>query len=124
VAGGDIPTPAKRILREIANDPGLFDKMDEYLMPTIPYLGSGKVSAAIERFIKIADAIEGYHFIHDNHAGTHAQVVVANNRRRMEDLVHKYDTEEPQMGWYPAVNEVLTAMGLPYAHRESRISPP
>lgn len=123
VVGGDIPTPAKRMIREVTGDPAIFDKIDELLMPVLPYAGV-KLPKDYEKFVKMADAIEGYHFIHDNHAGTHAQVVVANNRRRLEDLVHKYDTENPTMGWYPAVNEVLTAMGLPYAHRESRISPP
>lgn len=124
VVGGDIPTPAKRMIREVTGDSGIFDKIDEMLMPELPYAGVRPGGKDIEPFIKMADAIEGYHFIHDNHAGTHAQVVVANNRRRLEDLVHKFDTEQPTAGWYPAVNEVLTAMGLPYAHRESRISPP
>lgn len=118
-AGGDTPTPAKRLIRELTGDPAIFDKMDEYLMPELPYIG-GKVPAELEIFIRMADKIEAYHFIHDNGLGPHAEIVKMGARRGLEDLVLKMASDN----WTHAVNEVLTAMGLPYVHPESRISPP
>lgn len=124
-AAGDTPTPAKRLIREVTGDPEIFDKLDRQLMPKLPYLGRDMpLPPAFEEIIKIADAIEGYHFIHDNGSGTHAEIVKAGARRRLEDLVHKADTAQPDNEWYRHVNSVLTAMGLPYVHKESRISPP
>ena len=123
VAAGDIPTPAKRLIREITGDPGIFDKIDGQLMPDAVY-GVKPGGMDIDPYIKVADAIEGYQFIHDNGAGTHAQVVITNARRKMEDAVEKYHLSDPAAGWYEAVNRILTALGLPYVHRESRISPP
>lgn len=123
-ASGDTPTPAKRLLRQISGDPLLFDKVDSFLLPTTPYIG-GQIGPHIEKFIKMADAIEGCHWISENGAGTHAKVVQAAGRRRMEDLVEKYDQDDTRgADWYRAVNKVLMALGMPYVHKESRISPP
>jgi 5'-deoxynucleotidase len=124
VASGDTPTPAKRLIREITGVPEIFDKIDKRLMPTLPYINVNRVVPALEDFIKMADAIEGYHFIHDNGAGTHAQIVISGARRKMEDMVEKLYNDTEGGEWYQAVNRVLTALGLPYVHRESRISPP
>jgi len=124
VAAGDTPTPAKRLIREITGDPLIFEKIDQMLMPTLPYLEIKTGGKDIESYIKMADAIEGYFFISENGAGTHAAIVIAGARRKMEDAVEKYHLQEPIAGWYEAVNRILTALGLPYVHRESRISPP
>jgi 5'-deoxynucleotidase len=124
VATGDTPTPAKRLIRELTGDPAIFDKMDAMLMPELPYAGIKPGGTDIEPYIKMADAIEGYHFIYENGAGTHAKVVASGARRKLEDAVEKYHLQEPTAGWYEAVNRVLMALNLPYVHRESRISPP
>lgn len=121
-AGGDTPTPAKRLIREITGDPDIFDKLDKFLMPELPYIGGPAPMGELGKMIKMADAIEGYHFIYNNGVGTHAEIVKMGARRRLEDLALKYDEQAPD--WIPAINEVLTAMGLPYVHKESRISPP
>lgn len=122
-AAGDMPTPAKRLMKEITGDPELFIKLDRELMPSVPYLG-GDISTSIGRIIEMADAIEAAHWIRDNGAGYHAEVVKAGVRRRMEDRVEKFHLEEPNAGWYEAVNKVLMHLGMPFVHRESRLSPP
>lgn len=122
-AAGDSPTPAKRLLVEITKDPDLFKKLDERLMPSLPYLGD-RVPLYLERVIEMADSIEAAHWIRDNGAGYHAEVVKAGVRRRMEDRVEKFHVVEPERGWYSAVNHVLMHLGMPFVHRESRLSPP
>lgn len=122
-AAGDTPTPAKRLLREITGDPALFDKLDDYLMPITPYIGK-KVHPSLERFINMADKIESAFWISENGAGKHAEIVATANWRNLEDIVEKYDTEEPDAGWYTAVNNILMALGMRYVHKQSRISPP
>lgn len=123
VAAGDSPTPAKRLLIEISGDPDLFKKLDERLMPELPYI-KRKVPLYLEKIIEMADSIEAAHWIRDNGAGYHAEVVKAGVRRRMEDRVEKFHITEPERGWYPAVNQVLMHLGMPFVHRESRLSPP
>lgn len=122
-AAGDSPTPAKRLLTEITGDPDLFKKLDAKLMPELPYIG-GTLAPNLERIIEMADSIEAAHWIRDNGAGYHAEVVKAGVRRRMEDRVEKFHLEEPNAGWYQAVNNVLSHLGMPFVHRESRLSPP
>lgn len=122
-AAGDSPTPAKRLLIEITKDPDLFKKLDNELMPELPYLG-GKVPLYLEHVIEMADSIEAAHWISDNGAGYHAEVVKSWVRRRMEDRVEKFHRLEPDREWYPAVNQVLMHLGMPFVHRESRLSPP
>lgn len=122
-AAGDSPTPAKRLLVTISKDPDLFKKLDEELMPVLPYIG-GKVPLWVERVIEMADSIEAAHWIRDNGAGYHAEVVKSGVRRRMEDRVEKFHVVEPDRGWYAAVNQVLMHLGMPFVHRESRLSPP
>lgn len=125
VVAGDMPTPAKRFMRDLTGDPFLFDKVDNALMPVLPYLGTPTMPGSpIGAFIKMADAIEGAHWIGENGVGKHAQIVAAAGWRRLEDLVEKYDTEEPGGNWYETVNEVLMALGMRYVHKQSRITPP
>lgn len=122
-AGGDTPTPAKRLIRELTGDPEIFTKLDKYLMPELPYI-RGNVPDGLKPFIKTADRIEAYHFIYENGVGPHADIVKHGARRNLEDLALKLDAEHPDDGWIQGINEVLTAMGLPYIHKESRMSPP
>lgn len=123
VVTGDPPTPAKRFMREFTGDPDLFKKMDGILMPVVPFQGK-PMHDSIAPFVKMADAIEGAHWISENGAGRHAEIVAAAGWRRVEDLVEKLDNEEPTAGWYEAVNEVLMALGMRYVHKQSRITPP
>lgn len=122
-AAGDVPTPAKKLLKDITGNSDLFAKVDEALMPVVPYLNR-KASKEVEPFIKVADAIEGAHWISENGAGKHAEIVAMNNWRRLEDLVERLDSEDPEAGWYEAVNKVLMNLGMRYVHKQSRISPP
>lgn len=122
-AAGDAPTPAKRLLVEITGDKDLFRKLDERLMPKIPYIDE-EVPELLDMIIEMADAIEAAHWIADNGAGYHAAVVKGYVRRRMEDRVEKFHVAQPMAGWYEAVNRVLSHLGMPFVHRESRLSPP
>lgn len=124
IVAGDMPTPAKRFMRELTGDSTIFEKVDDALMPTLPYLGTPMGDSKLGRFIKMADAIEGAHWIGENGVGKHAQIVAAAGWRRVEDLVEMYDGEEPDVDWYGAVNEVLMALGMRYVHKQSRITPP
>lgn len=135
---GDIPTPAKKLLREIERltpepnlgpmEPDLFERLDIRLMPRCPFTREGEVSDVSIQCVKMADAIEAAHWIRENGAGRHAEIVTAGCWRRVEDLVHKYTTggdgEYSMADWYPPVNKVLQALGMPYISREERISPP
>lgn len=122
-AAGDSPTPAKRLLVEITGVHDLFEKLDKRLMPEIPYIG-GELAPMLTKIVEMADSIEAAHWITDNGAGYHAKVVQGHVRRRMEDRVEKFHVDDPNMGWYEAVNKVLSHLGMPFVHRESRLSPP
>jgi 5'-deoxynucleotidase len=123
VVMGDMPTPAKRFMRDFTGNARIFADMEEALMPTLPFLG-GRVDPSLARFVNMADKIEAAHWISENGAGKHAQIVAAATWRNVEDLVEKYDEEDPGADWYTAVNEVLMALGMRYVHKQSRITPP
>ncbi len=119
VRTGDIPTPGKAYMRELAGD--VFTSIEDDLMPEVPYVG-GKLGVALHQFVKMADAIETAHWISDHKAGRHSEIVASGCWRRLEDLVYKYDIDDN--GWYAAVNEVLGALGMPPVIREERVTPP
>jgi 5'-deoxynucleotidase YfbR-like HD superfamily hydrolase len=119
---GDIPTPAKRLLREadgqVAGEPDIFDRLDVLLLPDAPYFNEGTCPSEMSiACVKMADAIEAAHWIRENGLGRHAEIVASGCWRRVEDLTAKY-------GWYKEVNEVMMALGMPYISREERITPP
>lgn len=127
---GDIPTPAKRLLREADRmpegadlGPDLFERLDIVLMPRAPFLENGEPGEMASRCVKMADAIEAAHWIRENGLGRHAEIVSAGCWRRLEDLVAR-NTQEMNIDWYRPVNEVLMALGMPYISREERITPP
>lgn len=122
---GDIPTPAKRLLREVDRmpegadlGPDLFERLDILLLGDAPYFEEGTAPSETSiQCVRMADAIEAAHWIRENGLGRHAEIVAAGCWRRVEDLTAKF-------GWYTEVNEVMMALGMPYISREERISPP
>lgn len=128
---GDTPTPAKRFIRSFTENGSLFDDMEKSLMPGVPYI-SGLEGALVGdwarreplQFVKVADRIEAAHWISENGAGNHAEIVKNTAWRNLEDYVEKIDEIDPASNWYGAVNEVLMALGMRYVHKQSRITPP
>jgi 5'-deoxynucleotidase len=130
---GDIPTPAKRLLRETERPPttdfgpaemDLFERLDFNLLPECPFIPGGEAAEISIMCVRMADAIEAAHWIRENGAGRHAEIVAAGCWRRVEDLVHQFHTTQKDADWYGAVNHVMMALGMPYVSQEERISPP
>ncbi len=120
---GDMPTPAKRFLREFTSNAAIFEQMEKMLMPKVPYRLQPS-SKGVTTYVKMADRIEAAHWISENGVGNHAKIVKSATWRNLEDFVEKADAEEPDADWYAAVNEVLMALGMRYVHKQSRITPP
>lgn len=118
---GDYPTPAKSYLQDKVPFP-IFKAMDDDLMPEIPYIG-GRIPGRLLPFIKMADAIEAAHWIHENKAGIHADIVAKGCARRMMELVDKF-SRETNTDWYEPVNKVLMELGMPYVSQSLRQTPP
>lgn len=123
VRTGDVPSHSKGIIRSFADDAKIFDRIDEVLMPSVPYTGDEQFPTHLHRYIKMADTIEAAHFIREQGVGAHAATVAAKNWEAVQKLVAEY-SELFNQDWYGPVNEVLMALGMPYISREERISPP
>lgn len=121
---GDIPTPAKKFMRERMCGPGddVLDRMEAVLLPRVPFM-PGEPSTMTLNCVKMADVIEAAHWISENGTGRHAGLVAQKCWQKVKELVHEYDTYG-QFRWYGAVNKVLMALGMPYISRDERISPP
>ena len=126
---GDYPTPAKREIREVLGGRNVFAEVDAALMPKVPYydvppstdLHDGE--AYIRRIVKMADTIEAAHWINENKAGFHADVVAKGCSKAVAELVVKF-TEETKTDWFKPVNEILMELGMPYISNSLRMTPP
>lgn len=123
---GDFPSPAKRHIREIVGKIGdgkdVFEVMDQALMPKLPYIGT-EPSPLVTDFVHMADAIESAHWISENKAGVHSDVVAKGNARRMAELTVEL-TQKTGWDWFGPVNEVLIELGMPYLSRSMLVTPP
>lgn len=117
---GDIPTPAKSIIRGMAGN--VIKEIERQAMPVIPYIG-GEMPENLQRIAKMADAIEAAHFIKENAVGTFAESVARTNNRLMADYIVKF-TDETGQDWFKPVNEVLMELGMPYVSNFMRMTPP
>ena len=112
---GDVPTPAKKFIREMAGE-SIFTKMEESLLPEIPYIRGG-MSGDLRQIIFMADTIEAAHWIHENKAGIHADMVAKGCWKKMVQTAIEF-------GWVPQVNEILQSLGMPYIYKEAMESAP
>jgi len=119
---GDIPTPGKKFLKDYTGNPDLFTEIETFLIPNIPYYDPG-VTEFAARIIKMADVIEAAHWIRDNGAGAHAQIVANKAWSVVVKLTESY-TEITKTDWYAPVNKVLMSLGMPYVYKDAAITPP
>lgn len=122
VRTGDLPTPAKRYIREMLagrtlDTADIFERIEYDLMPKLPYIG-GNVSVALGHFVLMADVIEAASWIADHGVGAHAKIVTDRIRQRMEKRIAEF-TGLTGVDWYEPVNRVLMALGMPPAYRET-----
>lgn len=105
---GDIPTPGKIVLKRLANDPHLFDKVDDSLMGQIPYRGAGSTLPPFHaRTIKICDLMESVNWIASNGIGARAQKIAQRLKDILYDRVREWDANEPRYGVYLHVNDMM-----------------
>lgn len=112
---GDTPTPAKVFIKEMAGDT-IFEKMAESLLPEIPYIG-GKLNERMWNIIEMADRIEAAHWIQENKAGIHADMVAKGCWKKMV-------VTAVRLNWVPQVNEILQSLGMTYIYKEAMDSAP
>ncbi len=117
---GDIPTPGKQFLKSVCGDPDVFTDIDIGLLPEMPYVNV-RMSEFTAQIIKMADAIEAAHWIRDNGAGAHAEIVADKTWGQVEKLVLAY-TSVTGVDWYGPVNGVLMSLGMPYISRTASMA--
>jgi len=115
---GDVPTPGKGMIKAVAGQ-GVFDDLDEALMPEIPFVG-GTLLPPEQRFIEMADLIESAAWIRENGIGEHARIIAGKTHMRLVTLVDTV-TRESGVDWYGPVNSILMALGAPIIHHNSWI---
>lgn len=115
IRAGDTPTPAKDFIRSMAGAE-IFDKMEESLLPEMPYI-RGTLNPFLRQIVTLADRIEAAHWIHENKAGIHADMVAKGCWKKMVQTAMQYDWVEP-------VNKVLQSLGMPYIYKEAMDSAP
>jgi 5'-deoxynucleotidase YfbR-like HD superfamily hydrolase len=110
VRTGDIPTPAKRMIRHFAGE-DIFDKIENHINREVPLVG-GVVSDSLYNFIRMADTIEAAVWIRENGLGARAKEVADKCWRNMEDLTNQLQIGTGQ-DWRSAVNKALDALLAP-----------
>ena len=109
-------------MKDYTGNPDLFTEIETFLIPEIPYHDPG-VTEFAARIIKMADVIEAAHWIRDNGAGAHAQIVANKAWSVVVKLTESY-TETTKVDWYAPVNKVLMSLGMPYVYKDAAITPP
>lgn len=103
---GDIPSPIKGA----PHTPHFF----------LPY-GVGKyqhLHPEYARFVEMADKIEAAVWAHEHVVGNKRPEVTADCWARLDALVARFDTEQPEADWPAAVNRVLEALDMDAAQQE------
>ena len=107
---GDTPTPAKEFIMSVAGA-DIFERMEESLLPEIPYHG-GKLHQDLWNVITMADRIEAAHWIYENKAGIHADMVAKGCWKKMVQCAVDF-------GWVEPVNRALLSLGMPYIYKDA-----
>lgn len=111
VRTGDMPTPFKRFLEQVAG-PGIVEKAEDLV--DSEHMGAMRQvkGSEIETIVKLADMIEAIYFLQDNGVGAHAKVVLDGLRTNLSAAVNDACVQWPQMRVREGVREVCNDIGI------------
>lgn len=111
VRTGDVPTPFKKVLREVGGA-DILGRAEDAVDADFGANYRGIAGTEVEMIVKIADMIESIYFLQDNGVGAHAAAVLTLLRGELGEMVDKYDAEWTELNVRAATRAVCREIGV------------
>lgn len=111
VRTGDMPTPFKRALEQVAG-PGVVERAEDVVDRDMAGAHRKIRGTEVEMIVKLADQIEAIYFLQDNGVGAHARQVLDGLRAILAQMVNEYEKQYPALSIRAGVREVVREVGI------------
>jgi len=105
VRTGDMPTPFKRVLEQVAGK-DVIDRAETLVDSDTAGTARTLANTQTDAIVKLADQIEAIFFLQDNGVGSHAIQVLDGLRKILADMVTEYESKFPELNVRAAVRKV------------------
>ena len=111
VRTGDMPTPFKRALEQVAGA-GVVERAEDVVDRDMAGAYRKIRGTEVEMIVKLADQIEAIYFLQDNGVGAHARQVLDGLRAILAQMVTQYEAQYPALSIRAGVREVVREVGI------------
>lgn len=102
---GDLPTPVKRAIEGRAKDSDFWRKLEREMLPE--HKQRTIVGTPTAYVVKIADCIEGWHFLFNEGVNAHGADTMDRLRRRARGIADAAQKLWPEFHWVDATDAVI-----------------
>ncbi|MTW20953.1 YfbR-like 5'-deoxynucleotidase [Allochromatium palmeri] len=96
---GDLPSPLKRRIAEIAGDQNPLSRIEHEIAPEIVERQRALAGSALAYVVKLADLIDGCLFIREEGIGRHAALVAEKSEILLHEKIAEAREHFPELDW-------------------------
>lgn len=96
---GDLPSPLKQRIAEIAGDQNPLARIEHEIAPEIVELQRTLAGSTLAYIVKLADLMDGCLFIREEGIGRHAALVAEHSEARLKAKVEEARERFPELDW-------------------------
>lgn len=99
---GDLPSPLKRRIAEIAGDADPLARIEQEIAPEVCERRAALQGSALAYIVKLADLMDGCLFIREEGIGRHAEAVAAKSEAAFRDKIAEAQRRFGELDWSQA----------------------
>jgi 5'-deoxynucleotidase len=96
---GDLPSPLKRRIAEVAGETDPLIAIEREIAPEIAERKAALKGSAMALIVKLADLMDGCLFIHEEGIGHHAAAVAEKSEAALREKIHEAQTRFVELDW-------------------------